>query len=32
MDMVRRIAGIYFRDICLEKLNLKVDDLDNSKK
>jgi hypothetical protein len=27
MNMIRRIAGIYFRDICLDYHNLKIDDI-----
>ena len=31
LDVVRRIAGIYFRDICLSKLGFKPEDLDKPK-
>jgi hypothetical protein len=32
MELLRRIGGIYFRDICLEKFKMNVDDIDNHKK
>ena len=31
MDVIRRIGGIYFRDLCLEKSNFKPEDLDTPK-
>ncbi len=28
VDIIRRIGGIYFRDVCLENLSMKLDDID----
>jgi hypothetical protein len=31
IDVVRRVGAIYFRDVCLEKLGFKLEDLDGPK-
>ena len=31
-DIVRRTGAIYFRDICLNNFNMKIEDIDNAKK